>query len=151
MNPMIRWNNSPIPVRPSVTKKHPHTTWLHFNSTEVSNIYETPVTPVQILGRSLTHAFTVATAYAKQLYGEDVKDLPEPIHLNCIQTDGQRFHFGVLELKTLNLDGTEGTKNVWYCKNDLKMYDSCRYLSGMPVLENNNPKVYDYINAFYNC
>ncbi|CAH2094628.1 unnamed protein product [Euphydryas editha] len=143
--------SSQYPVRPSVTKKHPHTTWLHFNSTEVSNIYETPVTPVQILGRSLTHAFTVATAYAKQLYGEDVKDLPEPIHLNCIQTDGQRFHFGVLELKTLNLDGTEGTKNVWYCKNDLKMYDSCRYLSGMPVLENYNPKVYDYINAFYNC
>ncbi|XP_026494211.2 large ribosomal subunit protein mL37 [Vanessa tameamea] len=143
--------SSKYPVRSSIIKKHPHTTWLHFNSTEVNNIYETPVTPTQILGRSLTHAFTVATAYAKQLYGEDVKDLPDPIHLNCIQTDGQRFHFGVLELNTLNLDGTEGTKNVWYCKNDLKLYDSCRYLSAIPVLENYNPKVYGYINAFYNC
>ncbi|XP_050354296.1 39S ribosomal protein L37, mitochondrial [Nymphalis io] len=142
---------SKYPVRSSIIKKHPHTTWLHFNSTEVNNIFETPVTPTQILGRSLTHAFTVATAYAKQLYGEDVKDLPDPIHLNCIQTDGQRFHFGVLQLNTLNLDGTEGTKNIWYCKNDLKLYDSCRYLSAIPVLENYNPKVYGYINAFYNC
>ncbi|XP_045776211.1 39S ribosomal protein L37, mitochondrial [Maniola jurtina] len=143
--------NSKYPLRPSVSKKHPHTTWLHFNRTEVGNLYETPVTPTQILGRSLTHAFTVASAYAKQLHGEDVKDLPEPIHINCIQTDGQRFHFGVFELNTLNVDGTDGTKNVWYCKNDVKLYDSSRYLSGMPVLENYNPNVYGYINAFYNC
>lgn len=32
-------------------------------------MFETPVTPAQILGRSLTHAFTVASAYAKQLHG----------------------------------------------------------------------------------
>lgn len=56
-------------IRPTVSRKHPHTTWLHFNTTEVSNIFETPVTPTQILGRSLTHAFTVASAYAKQLHG----------------------------------------------------------------------------------
>ncbi|KAI5643082.1 hypothetical protein NE865_04804 [Phthorimaea operculella] len=143
--------NSKYPIRPSVSKKHPHTTWLHFNATEVSNIFETPVTADQILGRSLTHAFTVASAYAKQLHGEDVKDLPEPVYINCIQTDGQKYHFGVLELNTLNVDGTEGTKNVWYCKNNMKLYDSSRYFSGMPVLENYNPKVYEYINAFYNC
>ncbi|XP_026760659.1 39S ribosomal protein L37, mitochondrial [Galleria mellonella] len=142
---------SKYPIRPTVSMRHPHTTWLHFNSTEVNNIYETPVTLPQILGRSLTHAFTVATSYAKQLYGENVKDLPEPVYINCIQTDGQNYHFGVLELNTLNLDGKEGATNVWYCKNNLKLYDSSRYFSGMPVLENYNPKVYGYINAFYNC
>ncbi|CAG9565470.1 unnamed protein product [Danaus chrysippus] len=144
-------DNSFYPIQRSVPMKHPHTTWLHFNRTEVSNIFETPVTPSQILGRSLTHAFTIASSYAKQLYGEDVKDLPDPVHINCIQTDGQRFHFGVFELNTLNVDGTDGIKNVWYCKNDMKLYDSSRYLNGMPVLENYNPKVYGYINAFYNC
>lgn len=56
-------------IRPNVRLVHPHTTWLHYNSTEVSNIYETPVTHDQILGRSLTHAFTVAAAYAKQIHG----------------------------------------------------------------------------------
>ncbi|VVD01545.1 unnamed protein product [Leptidea sinapis] len=131
---------SRYPILPSVLKKYPHTTWLHFNETEVNNIYETPVTPAQILGRSLTHAFT-----------EDVKDLHEPIHLNCIQTDGKRFHFGVFELNTLNVDGNDGTKNIWYCKNDQILYDSSRYFSGMPSLDNYNPKVYGYINAFYNC
>ncbi|XP_063627943.1 large ribosomal subunit protein mL37 [Cydia splendana] len=139
------------PFKPTISVKHPHTTWLHFNKTEVNNIYETPVTPNQVLGRSLTHAFTVATAYAKQLHGENVKDLPEPVYVNCIQTDGQLYHFGVFELNTLNVDGKEGTKNVWYCKNNMKLYDSSRYFSGMPVLENYNPKIYGYINAFYNC
>lgn len=142
---------SKYPIRSSVKVRHPHTTWLHYNKTEVNNIYETPVTQQQILGRSLTHAFTVASAYAKQLHGEDVKDLPEPIYINCIQTDGQKYHFGVLELNTLNVDGTEGAKNVWYSKNDLKLYDSSRYFDGMPVLENYNNKVYGYINALYNC
>ncbi|XP_072929885.1 large ribosomal subunit protein mL37 [Epargyreus clarus] len=141
---------SKYPFKPTVTVKHPHTTWLHFNSTEVSNIYETPVTPTQILGKSLTHAFTVASSYAKQLHGEDVKDLPEPIYVNCIHTDGKHYHFGVFELNTLNVDGKEGTRNVFYCKNNVKLYDSCRYFSGRPVLENYNPNVYGYINAFYN-
>lgn len=142
---------SKYPISQSVSMKHPHTTWLHYNKTEVNNIFETPVTEQQILGRSLTHAFTVASAYAKQLLGEDVKDLPEPIYINCIQTDGQKYHFGVLELNTLNVDGSEGTKNVWYSKNNLQLYGSSRYFSGMPVLENYNNKVYGYINALYNC
>lgn len=55
--------------KPTVRTRHPHTSWLHFNKTEVSNIYEEPVTPNQVLGRSLTHAFTVASAYAKQIHG----------------------------------------------------------------------------------
>lgn len=76
--------------------------------------------------------------------------MPQPIYVNCIQSDGQVFHFGVLELKTLNVNGKDGTKNVWYCKNDMKLYDSSRYFGGMPVLENYNTKVYGYVNAFYN-
>ncbi|XP_026314915.1 39S ribosomal protein L37, mitochondrial [Hyposmocoma kahamanoa] len=145
------YGSSKYPIHPTITMRHPHTTWLHYNSTEVNNVYETPVTPTQILGRSLTHAFAVATAYAKQLHGENVKDLPEPVYINCIQTDGQKYHFGILQLNTLNVDGTEGTKNVWYCKNDMELYGSSKYLSALPVLENYNPKVYEYINAFYNC
>ncbi|XP_028026523.1 39S ribosomal protein L37, mitochondrial [Bombyx mandarina] len=143
-------NTSQYPFKQKVQVKHPHTTWLHFNRTEVKNIYGEPVTQNQILGRSLTHAFNVASSYAKQMHGEDVKDLPEPIFVNCIQTDGQLYHFGVLQLNTLNVDGNEGIKNVWYCKNNMKLYDSSRYFSGMPVLENYNNKVYGYINAFYN-
>ncbi|CAK1550550.1 unnamed protein product [Leptosia nina] len=143
--------SSKYPIRSNISVKYPHTTWLHYNPTEVNNLYEEPVTPIQVLGRSLTHAFTIASAFAKQLYGEETKDLPEPVYVNCIQTDGQRFHFGIFELNTLNVEGTEGPKNVWYCKNDLKLYDSSRYLSGIPVLENYNPQIYGYINAFYNC
>ncbi|XP_041969167.1 39S ribosomal protein L37, mitochondrial [Aricia agestis] len=143
--------SSKYPLRSNVTVKHPHTTWLHYNKTEVGTLYELPVNQSQVLGRSLTHAFTVAAAYAKQLYGEKVKDLPEPVHINCIQTDGQYYHFGVFELNTLDVDGTDGTKNKWFCRNNMKLYDSSCYLSGMPVLENYNPKVYSYINAMYNC
>lgn len=70
----MRFIRNYVPAfRPSVSVRHPHTTWLHFNSTEVKNVYETPVTEDQILGRSLTHAFTVASAYAKQIHGVSVK------------------------------------------------------------------------------
>lgn len=92
-------------------------------------------------------------AVIKNLYllQEDVKDLPEPIYINCIQTDGMKYHFGVLELNTLNVDGTEGTKNVWYSKNNLQLYESSCYFGGMPTLDVYNNKVYGYINALYNC
>lgn len=144
--------NSSYPIKKTASKLHPHTTWLHFNKTEVQNLYEEPVTHTQQLGRSLTHAFTVASSYAKELYGDNVKDLPEPIFVNCIQTDGQVFHFGVFELRTLDMNSsTEGTKNIWYTKNDLKLYESSKYFSAMPTLDKYNPKVYGYISAMYNC
>ncbi|KAJ9578110.1 hypothetical protein L9F63_025029, partial [Diploptera punctata] len=46
-----------------------HTAIIHYNQTEVLNLYETPVTEDQILGRTLLKAFAVAAGNAKQRFG----------------------------------------------------------------------------------
>lgn len=47
----------------------PHTILLNFTPTYVHNLYETPVTTDQTLGRSMIKSFTIAAAYAKKKYG----------------------------------------------------------------------------------
>jgi hypothetical protein len=48
---------------------HIHTAVIHYNETEVKNIYETPVTEEQILGRTLLKSFAIAAAHAQQRFG----------------------------------------------------------------------------------
>lgn len=59
-------------IKPVFQKIHPHTVFVHYNPTEVKNIYEEEVTDEQFLGRTLMKAFTVAAAYAKQNSGVSV-------------------------------------------------------------------------------
>lgn len=47
----------------------PHTMLLNYTPTYVHNLYETPVTSDQILGRSMIKCFTVASAFAKRKHG----------------------------------------------------------------------------------
>lgn len=61
--------NSFVAINPKLSKSHPHTVFVHFNSQEVKNIYEEEVNDVQIYGRSLMKTFTVAAAYARQKFG----------------------------------------------------------------------------------
>lgn len=79
---------------------------------------------------------------------KDVKLLPEPVTLQCVHTDGKIFHFGVLQLNTLDLDG-DGIKNIWYHIPRISLFESCCYKSGIPTLEEYNPDVIKYLLAFY--
>lgn len=78
-----------------------------------------------------------------------MKSLPEPVTLQCIQSDGKNYHFGVLQMNTLDLNGTEGVKNMWYSMPMMQMYESCSYVSAVPTLESYNPEVIKYLKAFY--
>lgn len=79
---------------------------------------------------------------------KDIKVLPEPVTLQCVQTDGRIFHFGMLQLNTLDLD-KEGVKNIWYHIPRLPLFASCGYKSGIPTVEEINPDVLKYLLAFY--
>lgn len=57
------------PLKSGYSKSHPHTIFLHYNKSDVKNIYEEEVTEEQILGRNMVAAFAAAGAYARQLYG----------------------------------------------------------------------------------
>ncbi|CAH1162951.1 unnamed protein product [Phaedon cochleariae] len=137
------------PIKPTVKKSHPHTLFTFFDREEVRNLYEEEVTDQQIFGRSLMKTFTAAASYARQRYGNDVGTLPSPVTLQCVQTDGQFFHLGVLQLNTLDLE-KGATKNVWYQTPMQYLYDSCSYQVGRPVLAGFNGDIIKQLYGFYN-
>ncbi|KAF5308151.1 hypothetical protein FQR65_LT06331 [Abscondita terminalis] len=136
------------PIENFISKRHPHTVFVHFNYQEVKNIYEEEVTEPQFFGRSLMKAFTVAATYAKQTFGDEVKKLPNPVNVQCIQTDGRIFHFGILQLNTLDTE-ENSIRNVWHQTPRMPLFDSCTYHSGKPILEGYNNEVISHLMAFY--
>jgi large subunit ribosomal protein L37 len=78
-----------------------------------------------------------------------VKDLPEPITIQCIQTDGRLFHFAVFQLNTLNLNGIDGKKNIFWMMPRFPLFSSCMYVKGKPLLEGYNPEVFSRFLAFF--
>lgn len=78
-----------------------------------------------------------------------MKDLPRPMVVQSVQTDGRSFYFGILQLNTLNLDGISGTMNVWFDGGKKDLFSLCAYKNGRPVLEEYNAEVIQCLNAFY--
>lgn len=126
-----------------------HTAFIHYNETEVKNLYELPVSESQILGRSLMKSFAFAVANAKSKYGEDVKELPEPITLQCVHTNSQWFHFSVFQLNSLASPEENEKRNNYWQSPLLYMYNKCVYDDGVPVLEDYNPEVFKHLLSFY--
>ena len=127
-------------------------------------------------GRLLLHAFTVAAAHAQQRYGvrfdqknhqnviimtffvcvdvvvhlqKDVKDLPEPVTINCMQTDSRNFYFGCLQLHSLDLDSSKVANNLFWIEDPQPMFTKCDYVDNQPVLEGYNPQVLETLMALY--
>ncbi|XP_057661478.1 39S ribosomal protein L37, mitochondrial [Diorhabda carinulata] len=156
IDPFITFNKENIyklqdiyPINPSVNAHHPHTLFITFDKEFVTNLYEEEVTEDQIFGRSLLKTFTVAATYARRKYGKDVKILKNPVTLQCVQTDGHFFHFGVLQLNTLDLEN-ESVKNIWYQTPMQYMFETCSYKFGKPTLEGYNNQIVRQLNCMYN-
>jgi large subunit ribosomal protein L37 len=126
-----------------------HTAFIHYNETEVKNLYETPVLQTQIIGRSLMKCYAFAVANAKSKYGEDVKELPEPITLQCVHTNSQWFHFSIFQLNSLAGPEENGMKNIYWQTPLLNLYKNCVFDEGVPVLEDYNPEVFKHFLSFY--
>nr|CAD7405761.1 unnamed protein product [Timema poppensis] len=125
----------------------PHTLVLHGNQSEVYNLYETPVTEQQWLGRSLVGSFIVAAAYARAQFGAGVEDLPHPVCVQCCHTDGRLFHFVILQLNTLGV-GTE-LRNILWSQPRVALFDTCGYKNGQPELTGYNGDVLDTLLSLY--
>ncbi|KAG8228472.1 hypothetical protein J437_LFUL009337 [Ladona fulva] len=126
-----------------------HTAVIYYNETEVKNQYDLPVTENQFLGRSLVHAFTLAASQARVKYGNDASKLDKPITLQCVHTDGRRFHFLIYQLNTLDLDGNEGIKNIVWMTPLENMFEVCAYQKGKPELVGYNEEVFERLLSFY--
>lgn len=127
-----------------------HTAFINFDVTEVQNLYETPVLETQIFGRSLMKSYAFAVANARAKYGEDVVgDLPEPVTLQCVQTNSRWFLFSVFQLNSLAGPGEDGKKNFYWQTPLLDLYGKCDFVEGVPVLEDYNPEVFKLFLSFY--
>ncbi|XP_071453933.1 large ribosomal subunit protein mL37 [Hetaerina americana] len=138
-----------FPIMPHVTDMNLHTVFFHYNETEVKNLFDLPVSEQQFLGRSLVHTFAVAAAQARHKFGNDVGELENPVTLQSIHTDGKRFHFSILQLNTLDLNGTVGIKNILWHTPLINMFEECCYKKGRPELIGYNEDVASKTLAFY--
>lgn len=69
--------------------------------------------------------------------------------MQSVHVNGNIFYFGVFQLNTLDLDGTDGMKNVWYSVPEKKLYTFCDYEVARPRLVDYNPDVLRYALGFY--
>ena len=119
----------------------------------MKNLFREPVTDNQIESRSLIKAFTVAASKAQQMYGKDVKDLPQPITVQVVHTNAIFFHFSIFQLNTLDLNSQEngrGLKNLWFNKPKIDLFAECDYKIGKPVMSGYNRDVLRHFHSFYN-
>ncbi|XP_064540659.1 large ribosomal subunit protein mL37-like [Drosophila montana] len=146
----IYTENNFYPIRTEISCSHPHTIITFFDKTIVNNVHGADVTKSQFYGRTMLKAFIAAVARAKQLYGGSAKgDLQKPIVVQCVQTDGRVFHFGVFQLNTLNLNSNSTTKNYWFHRQSVELFAECCYKSGRPHIEGYNSEPFYILNAFY--
>lgn len=77
-------------------------------------------------------------------------ELPEPLTLNCLQTNSQEFIFGALQLHSLDLNG-EGDKarNLFWLQEPMALFTKCSYVAGQPVFEGYDPRVAETLMAVY--
>ncbi|XP_018419483.1 PREDICTED: 39S ribosomal protein L37, mitochondrial [Nanorana parkeri] len=99
--------------------RHPHTIYLMDPCSTRARFL-----PDQLRARMIMTAFGSAVAKAKTLYGEDVKNLEKPVVVQSVATDGQLFHFMVLQLNTLDLESSDGMKNIVWMDGDQALYDT---------------------------
>jgi len=144
-------SNFPLKIRvtseTSLPKHNVHTCLDHTKN-EVAQQLRTPET---VHARALTLGFLSALAQARLVYGSDIKgDLPEPVAVNFIHTDGCNFHFSAYQLNTLNLEDSNGIKNIFWHEEDMsRLFDVCDYVKAVPVLSGYNPEVFSKFAAMY--
>lgn len=80
---------------------------------------------------------------------KDVKELPEPVTINCIQTDSRNFYFGCLQLHSLDLDSSQAAHNMFWVEGPQPLFTKCDYVDNKPVLEGYNPEVLETLMALY--
>ncbi|XP_055334819.1 39S ribosomal protein L37, mitochondrial-like [Paramacrobiotus metropolitanus] len=91
----------------------PHTIFVLHNDTTLVEV--DAWTHSQMHAKALGHCYATLAAYAKRLYGENVKELPQPLSVQCVYAfRGRRYFFYAFQLNTLAIDHLDGIKNqLW--------------------------------------
>ena len=137
------------PINTRSALMNAHTILINNDPEEVKNLTELPVSESQIHARNMIKSFAAAMACARRRFGSNAKELPQPVVVQCIQSDGQSFHFSVYQLNSLTIDDTEGNRNFWWSSPSMKLYEKAEYENGRPHLEGYNNEVFKVFHAFY--
>ena len=113
---------------------------MHFLIWTISSLY---------FGRLLTLVFASTLARARLKYGKKILgDLPEPIAVHFINTNGSKFHFSVFQLNSLDLNGD--IKNIFRHEPVMeKFFDTCDYVSAVPTIQGYNHGIFNKLLAIY--
>ncbi|CAG0916562.1 unnamed protein product [Notodromas monacha] len=95
----------------------------------------------QKIGRALLHSFGWAVANARHKFGESVKELPHPVAVQVVHTDGREFTFGCFQLNTLDLRDQTSAKNLFWYLPPLNLWTKCGFREAAPFIEGFNPQV----------
>ena len=80
----------------------------------------------------------------------DVKELPEPLVINCLQSDTQNLTVGCLQLHSLAQDaGHRSANNLFWLRGPEPVFARCEYVAGRPTLEGYNPRAVEKLMALY--
>jgi len=128
---------------PGYVHCHPHTLFLSNNEQWLPDEWD---------ARAIMLCFGQALALAHHKYGADVTDLPEPICVQCVNSDGIAFHFAAFQLNTLDCSSMEGIKNLAWIDSDNKMFEKIIPKRGMlrsTRYEDYDPLVFQKLLAVY--
>lgn len=120
---------------------YPHTIFIHLNMPLMRH------TEDNFCGITILKAFSHAAAYAKQWCKIEDGNLEKPLALQIVHTNGVKYHIGVFQLNTLNLNGI--TKNIFWSHPWEILYESCNFKGAKPNLEGYNPKVFSLLKALH--
>ncbi|TRY73787.1 hypothetical protein TCAL_01941 [Tigriopus californicus] len=106
--------------------------------------------PQVYAARSLTMAFALALGQARMKYGpEFVGELPEPVAVQFVKTNGFRTTFSAFQLNTLDLENDEGVKNVFWHAPRQDFFTQCEYAQALPIFRGYNPEVFKTLIGMY--
>jgi len=98
--------------------------------------------PPERTGRAVFQCFGQALAIANQKYGPGIKELPEPIMVQCVHSDGIIFNFLAFQLNTLDMStASGGVKNLAWVDEGNVMFN--KILPKRAMLRNTDYEDYD--------
>lgn len=79
-----------------------------------------------------------------------MQKLPEPVVVQCIQTDAKYFHFCVFQLNTLEWPpSNQSVRNIFWSEPVIPAYEFGGYFEGQPTITSFNKEVFKKFLAFY--
>lgn len=123
---------------------HPHTAFIIDPANWPDDVNHNPHPIERNITRAIMLTFALTHAYAKQMLGSYSLNLPVPICMQCIHTDGVLFNFIYFQLNTLDFSENSNVKNMVWIDSGNALYvreEPKRAMLRNTVYSNYDPKV----------